>query len=112
MAPEIHLGKPYTGEGVDIFAAAIILFIMVSQRPPFASADPKSDPHYKLLAAGRSDIFWEAHNVAQVGGYSPEFRDLFTNIMQLNPYHRLNLEEILKHPWLKNRDPCTKQEIQ
>jgi len=30
MAPEIHLGKPYTGAGVDLFASAIILFIMLS----------------------------------------------------------------------------------
>lgn len=57
MAPEIHLGKPYTGESVDLFAAGIILFIMISQRPPFTSADPE-DPHYKFIATGRSDIFW------------------------------------------------------
>jgi serine/threonine protein kinase len=45
MAPEIHLGKAYQGPVVDLFAAAIILFIMLTQRPPFQSADPK-DPHY------------------------------------------------------------------
>lgn len=28
MAPEIHLGKPYEGEKVDLFAAAIILFVI------------------------------------------------------------------------------------
>lgn len=39
MAPEIHLHKPYTGAGVDLFAAGIILFIMISQRPPFTKAD-------------------------------------------------------------------------
>jgi len=30
MAPEIHLGKPYKGEHVDLFAAGIILFIMLT----------------------------------------------------------------------------------
>jgi len=30
MAPEIHLKQPYEGKSVDIFAAAIILFIMVA----------------------------------------------------------------------------------
>jgi len=30
MAPEIHLKQPYKGEEVDLFAAAIILFIMVA----------------------------------------------------------------------------------
>ncbi len=30
MAPEIHLGKPYSGQSVDLFASAIILFIMLT----------------------------------------------------------------------------------
>lgn len=40
MAPEIHLAKPYTGPGVDLFASAIILFVMLSQRPPFNCPNP------------------------------------------------------------------------
>jgi len=39
MAPEIHLSRPYTGPGVDLFASAIILFIMLAGRPPFRKAD-------------------------------------------------------------------------
>jgi len=35
MAPEIHLRHPYQGRQVDLFAAAIILFVMVSGHPPF-----------------------------------------------------------------------------
>lgn len=38
MAPEIHLKQPYQGRSVDLFAAAIILFIMVAQHPPFTTA--------------------------------------------------------------------------
>ena len=57
MAPEIHLGKEYDGARVDLFAAAIILFVIMTQRPPFASANPK-DPHYRLIAAGRANVFW------------------------------------------------------
>ena len=38
MAPEIQEEKPYKGEVVDIFAAMIILFIMVSGNPPFMEA--------------------------------------------------------------------------
>ena len=57
MAPEIHLGKPYSGPSVDLFASAIILFVVLTQRPPFSSANPQ-DPHYRLLAANRAEIFW------------------------------------------------------
>jgi serine/threonine protein kinase len=111
MAPEIHLGKPYTGQSVDLFAAAIILFIMMSQRPPFASANPK-DPHYSLLAAGRSDLFWKAHNAADSGSsiYSTEFKSLFEQMTQLNPKHRLSVEQILAHPWMKGAR-ATKEDI-
>ena len=30
MAPELHLKKSYTGEGVDMFASAVVLFVMVA----------------------------------------------------------------------------------
>lgn len=58
MAPEIHLAKPYSGPGVDFFAAGIILFIMKVGRPPFGQADPYKDEHYKMIAAKRFDLFW------------------------------------------------------
>lgn len=51
MAPEIHLDQPYTGEQVDLFAAGIVLFILISGSPPFSAAIPK-DPYYKTLARG------------------------------------------------------------
>jgi len=37
MAPEINLKSPYNGSLVDLFASAIILFIMYSGHPPFKS---------------------------------------------------------------------------
>lgn len=57
MAPEIHAKTPYIGAAVDLFAAAIILFIMYSGTPPFSKADTK-DPYFKLLCTGRHDTFW------------------------------------------------------
>jgi len=35
MAPEIILEQPYDGKEIDLFASAIILFIMVSGNRPF-----------------------------------------------------------------------------
>ena len=45
MAPEIYLGKPYTGQSVDLFAAAVTLFSMIAGRKPFHSAK-QNDPLY------------------------------------------------------------------
>lgn len=60
MAPEFHLNKPYNGKSCDLFAAAIILFIMVAAHPPFQTAKPH-DPFYKCIAENRSDVFWKTH---------------------------------------------------
>jgi len=60
MAPEIHLKQKYYAKNVDLFAAAIILFVMVTQRSPFGTATP-TDKFYKCLAANRADLFWKGH---------------------------------------------------
>ena len=101
MAPEIHLGKKYEGAKVDLFAAAIILFVILTQRPPFSSASPQ-DPHYRLIAAGRAELFWNAHAEAENGNdiYSAEFKDLFQKMMTLNPAQRPSIAEIMAHPWM------------
>lgn len=79
MAPEIHLGESYDGGLVDIFAAGIIMFIMVSAHPAFGMAKP-SDQLYRCLAAGKYDTFWNVHGKNKQTGsnfYSNEFKDLF-----------------------------------
>jgi len=107
MAPEIHLRNPYQGAQVDIFAAAIILFIMVAQHPPFNQATPK-DPFYKCLAAGRADIFWKTHCKSKPGKdafFSNEFKELIQAMMQLDAGHRPTIQEILAHPWMQGPMP-------
>mmetsp|Transcript_13849 Transcript_13849/g.17566 ORF Transcript_13849/g.17566 Transcript_13849/m.17566 type:complete len:90 (+) Transcript_13849:573-842(+) len=78
MAPEIHLGKRYEGAKVDIFAAGIILFTTIAQRPPFHAAK-RGDQLYLLLASGKYETFWNLHREADGGqeSFSNEFKDLF-----------------------------------
>lgn len=102
MAPEIHLRKPYNGASVDLFAASIILFIMVTQHPPFSKAVP-DDPFYRLICANRADLFWKAHAKNKTGGlafFSEEFMNLITSMLQLDPTHRLSMAEVKAHPWM------------
>jgi serine/threonine protein kinase len=110
MAPEIHLGREYEGDRVDLFAAAIILFVILTQRPPFTSANPQ-DPHYRLIAAGRAELFWQAHAEAEQGTdiYSAEFKDLFQKMMTLNPAQRPTTAEVLQHPWMTGAVPSYDQ---
>lgn len=101
MAPEIHMRKPYQGASVDLFACAIILFIMIAQHPPFTKAEP-SDPFYKLICANRVDLFWRAHSRNKPDGekfFSEDFKNLITAMLQFDPTHRLTMAELKAHPW-------------
>lgn len=113
MAPEIHARRPYIGTSVDLFACAIILFIMVTQHPPFTRAEP-NDPFYRLLCANRADLFWKAHSKNKPNGlefFSEEFRNLITAMLQFDPAHRPTMAEIKAHPWVNGTVP-TLGEIQ
>lgn len=92
MAPEIHLGKPYEGPAVDILASGIILFVMLTQRPPFNQASP-DDPHYRLLIGKRADLFWQAHEEAEGEDiYSDDFKNLFEGMVAFNPKERFTMK--------------------
>lgn len=113
MAPEIHMSQAYSGAVVDLFAAAIILFIMITQHPPFSRAHP-TDPFYKLLCSNRGDLFWKAHSKNKPKGakfFSDEFKDLITTMLQFDPKLRPTLAEIASHPWL-NGETASIEEVQ
>jgi len=57
MAPEINMKMPYNANDVDLFASAIVLFILVVGTPPFSKACTK-DPYYNLIVQGKTDKFW------------------------------------------------------
>lgn len=82
MAPEIHSKQPYNGESVDIFASAIILFIMFAGSPPFTKATT-GDPYYKLLVNNKSETFWNFHakHKNNPNFFPPEFKDLLTKML-------------------------------
>jgi serine/threonine protein kinase len=72
MAPEIHTKQPYQGQAVDLFAASIILFIMITGHPPFNNAT-NGDRFYKFISGNRADVFWRSHGRNKKGGFSKEF---------------------------------------
>lgn len=114
MAPEIHLKMPYQGASVDIFAAAIILFIMVAQHPPFTTAQPQ-DPFYKCIAANRSDVFWKIHSKNKPGKedfFSKDFKDFIEKMMSLDPNHRPTIEQIMQHPWMQGPTPSSEEVLE
>ena len=110
MAPELHMRQPYEGKSVDLFAAGIILFIMISQNPPFSRAHP-SDAYYRLLSSGDSK-FWVAHSRNKPAGlYSSDFQDYIKRMLELSPEQRLSLDQIKSHAWF-NGPTASPEQVQ
>ena len=94
---------------MDLFALGVILFILRSGHPPFRHAI-KSDNVYKTLMDNKNDIFWKFHSRGKDENfYSPEFKALVTSMLQHNPSHRLNMTDIIGHPWLAQGPVSTYQ---
>lgn len=95
MAPEIHAKKPYVGTSVDLFAAAIILFIMYAGTPPFNKADSK-DPYYRLLCTNKHETFWAAHSKHKPSKdfFSPSFKNLMNSLLAEDPKQRITISEL------------------
>lgn len=67
MAPELNERRKYSGEKVDLFAAAVILFIMVSGTPPFNYA-AKEEFYYKFIYYKKFELFWKYHSKNKPAG--------------------------------------------
>ena len=87
QAPEINEQKPYSGEAVDLFAVAIVLFIIVGGIPPFTCAE-KNEFYYKLIYNNKMEQFWNYHYKGKPTGknfFSEEFKDLMKHMLAYNP---------------------------
>ena len=77
MMPEIHQNKPYDGRQADLFAASVVLFIMLTGCPPFTKA-AKSDIMYKCFTNDKIDLFWKFHE--KNTPLSESLKDLLTKM--------------------------------
>lgn len=98
MAPELFTKKPYGGEKVDLFAAGVLLFIMVARHPPFKVA-AMQDARYKLFCF-QNEVFWKKMAAGKPPGvFSAEFKALVNELLAFNPSMRPSISEIKSHPW-------------
>lgn len=112
MSPELMLNKEYNPWAADLFASAIVLFIMKTGHPPFLTATA-ADPYFKLLAANRSSKFWYEYSKVHeedLGFFGDDFMDLLTGMFQYNPKQRYSMAEIMTHPWVQG-ETATLEEI-
>lgn len=89
--------KNYNGVMNDLFSAAVTLFILVSSKAPFNSATPNNG-FYKFIALNHLDKFWNSHE--KKSKFSPELKNLLSEMLAFDPTHRLSISEVLSHPWM------------
>ena len=90
LAPEILLDDPYDPFMTDIWSCGVVLYVMVSGFFPFAGIN-ETQLHENILNG-------EFH---RINNASNELMDLINKILELDPKKRIDVDEILNHPWLK-----------
>lgn len=98
MSPEIFENKrAFDGFAIDLWAAGVILYIMLTGFPPYDQAS-RTDQRFDLIINGSlmKQLKSWGINLSQDAG------DLMQNMLMLNPDDRLTLAEVLSHPWVVN----------
>lgn len=109
MAPEILSKQPYSGEKADLFAAGVLLFIMVAQHMPFRRASPR-DSCYKLFCQ-RNELFWSKMSEKKPPNtFTPELKELINGLMASEPEKRPSLADVKKSKWY-TMDSATDEEV-
>ena len=91
IAPEIYKKMGYTGFQSDVWSAGVTLYYMLSGNLPFKGNNIHDLENAILLG--------EYHKIRDI---SYEANDIIEKMLKLNPSERITIDEILKHPWLKN----------
>jgi serine/threonine protein kinase len=106
-APEMFCcaTKGYDGVIADIFSLGIVLFILVMGFYPFDKPN-MTDSRYKLISKKDYHNFWKKceqkiSSYSSYTGVSHEFKDLFEKMVCHRPKERITINEIKKHPWIK-----------
>jgi len=100
LSPEICLSEqPFDGPAVDLWAAGVILFIMLTGTPPWD--EPKmSNENFKLMSTGHLVQILTERRV----GLSVDAMDLLQRMFFFDPADRLSLEQVCAHPWITHNE--------
>ncbi|CAD8135900.1 unnamed protein product [Paramecium pentaurelia] len=100
MAPEIWDRIAYDGSKVDVFAAAQILYKMITGC--FAFNNCQEQP-YDLIKQNDYAQFWniknKQHQTLFPQGFPDDFKDLINKMFDPDFNRRITPEECLQHPW-------------
>lgn len=81
---------------IDVWAAGVILYILLCGYPPFVSQDNDQEKLFDCILSGQYDFpdeYWQ--------DVSALAKELIQNMLQLQPDVRFSAEDVLDHPWLQ-----------
>eukprot|EP00051_Salpingoeca_urceolata_P011379 m.140870 g.140870 ORF g.140870 m.140870 type:complete len:615 (+) comp17096_c0_seq1:507-2351(+) len=93
MAPEVLKGQKY-GYAVDVWAAGVIFFNLLSGDYPFDSENEQELA--RKIAEAKLDLSHPGW-----GGITSDCKDLLRQLLEPAPALRLTAEAALQHPWLQ-----------
>jgi calcium-dependent protein kinase len=104
-------------EKCDIWSIGVILYILLSGRPPFDGKDDKEI--IKKVRMGQYETSCNHSFFNSLLLIAPEFKyvsrealDLLKKMLTYDPDRRISAEEALKHPWiLKVQEDCSDEII-
>mmetsp|Transcript_23851 Transcript_23851/g.34881 ORF Transcript_23851/g.34881 Transcript_23851/m.34881 type:complete len:433 (-) Transcript_23851:396-1694(-) len=98
MAPEVVAREEtFDGFAIDLWAAGVILYIMLVGLAPFKRAH-ESDKRFKVFSSGGLVETLIHYNI----NLSPEAGRLLQDMFWRDPSRRLSLAQVMEHPWFKN----------
>ncbi|XP_010593886.2 serine/threonine-protein kinase DCLK3 [Loxodonta africana] len=106
VAPEILSEKGY-GLEVDMWAAGVILYILLCGFPPFRSPDRDQDELFNIIQLGRFDFlapYWDSISEAA--------KDLVSHLLVVDPKKRYTAHQVLQHPWIETAGKTGMENLQ
>ena len=82
-----------------MWAAGVILYIMLTGFPPYDQAS-RTDQRFELIVTGRLVKQLKSWGI----NLSREAGELLQSMLQLNPRDRLTLAQVMSHPWVTDPD--------
>ncbi|XP_052649105.1 serine/threonine-protein kinase DCLK3 isoform X1 [Harpia harpyja] len=106
VAPEILAEKGY-GLEVDMWAAGVILYILLCGFPPFRSQERDQEELFQIIQLGHYEFlspYWDNISAAA--------KDLITRLLIVDPQKRYTARQVLQHPWIRTAGKTNGRNLQ
>eukprot|EP00560_Eucampia_antarctica_P005796 CAMPEP_0197837396 /NCGR_PEP_ID=MMETSP1437-20131217/32022_1 /TAXON_ID=49252 ORGANISM="Eucampia antarctica, Strain CCMP1452" /NCGR_SAMPLE_ID=MMETSP1437 /ASSEMBLY_ACC=CAM_ASM_001096 /LENGTH=430 /DNA_ID=CAMNT_0043444407 /DNA_START=54 /DNA_END=1346 /DNA_ORIENTATION=+ len=100
MSPETYKNDDsFDGFAIDLWAAGVILYIMLTGFPPYDHPSIK-DQRFEIIVTGQLVEQLQNWDITM----SKNAGDLLQSMLRFHPRERLTLAQVIEHPWITDPD--------